>query len=81
MKVDNWPMSLIGKGPNATCIEINNVDASISKVEVSTPTLDELEGCADAKQLRTWEKVTTQVQSLYGNYFLHGHSLAQGFSH
>jgi hypothetical protein len=42
MRKFNKFVCLIGISSNATCIEIDNVDDGMSKVEVCTPTLDEL---------------------------------------
>ena len=51
MRKFNKFVCLIGLGPNATCVEIDNVNDSMSKIEVCMPTLDKLEGCTDSKAI------------------------------
>ena len=41
MRKFNKFVCLIGMSPNAICIEINNVNTAMLKIEVCTPTLDE----------------------------------------
>jgi len=51
MRKFNKFVCLIGLGPNATCTEIDDANASMTKIEVCTPTLDELESCSDSKAI------------------------------
>jgi len=51
MRKFNKFVCLIGLGPNATCVEIDDANTAMTKIEVCTPTLDELENCPDAKAI------------------------------
>lgn len=51
MRKFNKFVCLIGSGPNAICIEIDDANTMMSKIKVCTPTVDELECCMDSKAI------------------------------
>ena len=66
MRKVNKFVCLIGMGPNATCIEIDKVETSMSKVEVCTPTLDNWKVVPTLQRSKTRQKGKIQTRLLSG---------------